>query len=75
MAKSVVKGAALTALTRILTVACCRIAADVTGDMNVRFASAADTSRNVSSPPFSRDRPEERSSFVQILHTHQRGIF
>ena len=53
-----VNGAALTALTRILTVWWCRIAVDVTGDMNVRFARAADTSKNVSSPPLSRDRPE-----------------
>ena len=56
-----VVGAALTALTSVRTVALWRIADDVTGDMNVRLASAADTSRNVSSPwPCRRDKPEGR---------------
>lgn len=55
-----VSGAALTALTRTLTVWFARIDDDVTEDMNVRLARAAETKRNVSSPPFRRERPEVR---------------
>lgn len=61
-------GEDLTALTRYLTVWNFLIAADVTGDMNVRFARAAVTRRNVSSPQFRLERPgKKRETHFIIL--------
>ena len=48
---------ARTTLTRAWAVLNCLMAAADNGDMNVKFAKAAVTNRNVSSPPFKRERP------------------
>ena len=58
LAKRVVKGDLLTAFTNASGVPQRFIAAELSGDMNVRLANAAVTSKNVSSPPFKRERPE-----------------
>ena len=58
LAKRVVKGDLLTAFTNASGVPQRFIAAELSGDMNVRLAKAAVTSKNVSSPPFKRERPE-----------------
>ena len=54
----VVEKEALTTLTSAWAVLHCLMAAAARGDMKVRFARAAVTNRNVSSPPFRRERPE-----------------
>ena len=57
LAKRVVKGDNLTALTRVLTVPHFLIAVEVSEDMKVKLASAAVTRRNVSSPPCTLAKP------------------
>ena len=57
MANNVVKGDILTTLTSDSAVFTRFMAAEVSGDMNVKLAKAAVTNKNVSSLPLRRESP------------------
>ena len=64
MAKSEVNGDILTTLTMESAVLTLFIAVEVNGDINVKFARAAVTNKNVSSLPFRRESPETQFRLV-----------
>ncbi len=71
----VVAKLARTTLTRACAVRNCFIAAVDNGDMNVRFAKAAVTNRNVSSPPFKRERPGNIKARSDLSRSWVPGLF
>ena len=62
MANSEVKGDILTTLTIDSAVLTLFMAVEVSGDINVKFARAAVTNKNVSSLPFRRESPRIKIS-------------
>ena len=71
MAKSEVNGDILTTLTIDSAVLTLFIAVEVSGDINVKFARAAVTNKNVSSLPFRRESPKmkiEKLFYYLLLH-------
>ena len=61
LAKSEVNGDILTTLTIDSAVLTLFMAVEVSGDMNVKFARAAVTNKNVSSLPFRRESPKMKA--------------
>ena len=61
----------LMAATSTLTVLCLRISATTDGSMNVRFASAADDSRNVSEDLVLLDSAGKKEKNAQNIETFE----
>ena len=70
MAKSEVNGDILTTLTMESAVLTLFIAVEVSGDINVKFARAAVTNKNVSSLPFRRESPETEFRYIYQHHSN-----
>ena len=70
MAKSEVNGDILTTLTMESAVFTLFIAVEVSGDINVKFARAAVTNKNVSSLPFRRESPETEFRSIYKHHSN-----